>query len=193
MNFPLLKTIILSNLIWCAFSPVHAQDKGKEELNFSAGLMATENAFADAIILSLSALINEPEDVRITGAAWSLTYKYYVSEKLAIGGSSVYNPSPDRWIPNFFRDDRWKRRSLTTAGEVTLFWVKQRGFQFYGTVGLGFFAKHKTLYEMQTETDFGYTFQASPVGLRMGDKVGVFVELGYGYKGVFNGGLSMRF
>jgi hypothetical protein len=193
MSYPGHKIIILSSLICYAFLPAQAQDKGKEELNFGAGIMASENAFSDAIVLSLSALFNDPEEVRIVGAVWALTYKYHVSEKLAVGGSSVYNPSPDKWIPDFFRDDRWKRRSLTTAGEVTLFWVKRRGFQFYGTAGVGFFVKRKTLYEMQTETDFGSTFQVSPVGLRMGEKVGLFMEMGYGYKGVLNGGLSMRF
>lgn len=193
MNYLLRIIITLSGIVCCAFSAVRAQDKGKMELGFGAGIMASENAFSDAIILSLSALINEPEDVRVTGAAWSVTYKYYVSEKLAIGGSSVYNPSPDRWIPDFSANDNWQRRSLTTAGEATLFWVKQRHFQFYATAGAGFFFKRKTLYEMQTDTDFGYTFQATPVGLRIGDKAGIFMELGYGYKGVFNGGLSMRF
>lgn len=193
MNLPLLKIVVLLCLICCATPLVPAQDKGKTELNFGAGMMASENAFADAIVLSLSALINDPEDVRVTGAAWSLTYKYYVSDKLAIGGSSVYNPSSDRWIPDFSSNDSWKRRSLTTAGEATLFWVKRKEFQFYATAGLGFFVKRKTLYEMQSDTDFGYTFQTTPVGLRIGNKVGMFMELGYGYKGVFNGGLSVRF
>lgn len=193
MNYSLLKTAIFAAVIWTAFSPVNAQDQGRAEINIGAGMMATENAFADAIILSLSALINDPEDVRVTGAAWSITYKYYVSEKIAVGGSSVYNPSPDQWIPDFSKNDEWKRRSLTTAGEVTYFWTKHRAFQFYANAGAGFFVKRKTLYEMQSETNFGYTFQVTPAGLRVGDQVGLFMELGYGYKGVFSGGLSMRF
>lgn len=193
MNFSLLKTIGFVCLIGSTFLPAGAQDRGRAEINIGAGMMATENAFADAIILSLSALINDPEDVRVAGTAWSMTYKYYVSEKLAVGGSSVYNPSPDQWIPDFSKNDEWKRRSLTTAGEVTYFWTKHRAFQFYANAGAGFFVKRKTLYEMQSDTDFGYTFQVTPAGLRVGDKVGLFMELGYGYKGVFNGGLSMRF
>lgn len=193
MNFPLFKIMLLASLICCTFMRVEAQDKGKSELNIGGGIMASENAFADAIILLLSALINDPEDVTIPGAAWSMTYKYNLSERLAVGGASIYNPSPDRWIPDFAINDRWKRRSLTTAGEATIYWAKQRAFQFYGTAGVGFFVKRKTFYEVQTETEFGYTFQATPVGLRIGNKVGVFMELGYGYKGVFNGGVSVRF
>jgi len=193
MKTPLIKVFILSGILCCAPAPAESQDKGKSELNAGGGMMVSENAFADAIILLLSALINDPEEVTVPGAAWSLSYKYNLSERLAVGGTSVYNPAPDRWIPDFAVNDRWKRRSLTTAGEATVYWAKQRAFQFYGTAGVGFFVKRKSFYEVQTETEFGYTFQVTPAGLRIGDKVGIFMELGYGYKGVFNGGLSMRF
>ncbi|WP_342089153.1 hypothetical protein [Dyadobacter sp. OTU695] len=193
MNLPILKAIILSGLICCIQMPAKAQDKGKSELNIGAGMMASEDALSDAVILWFSALFNTHPDVKVPGASWSVTYKYHVSERLAVGGSSVLNPTSDRWIPDFPSDDRWKRRSLTTAGEATLYWVKGDNFQFYGTAGVGFFVKRSRFYNVQTETKFGTTFQASPVGLRMGKRVGVFMEIGYGYKGVFNGGLSMRF
>jgi hypothetical protein len=193
MNLPLLKTIILSGFICCVPTQAEAQDKGKSELNIGAGIMASEDAVSDAVVLWFSALFNTRPDVKIPGASWSVTYKYHVSERLAVGASSVFNPTSDRWVPDFPNDDRWKRRSLATAGEATLFWAKGDNFQFYGTAGVGFFVKRSTFYDVQTETEFGTTFQASPVGLRMGNKVGVFMELGYGYKGVFNGGLSMRF
>lgn len=193
MNFPLLKTIILSGLLSCIQMPACAQDKGKSELNIGAGIMASEDALSDALMLWISALFNEPKDVRVTQAAWSITYKYHVSERLAVGASSVYNPQPDRWIPDFATDDRWRRRSMTTVGEATLFWAKAKDFQFYGTGGAGFFVKQSSLYDTQTTNEFGLTFQVSPVGLRIGKRVGVFMELGYGYKGIFNGGLSIRF
>lgn len=194
MNFPLLKTVILSTLICCLTKYSEAQDKGNSELNIGAGIMASEDAATDLVLLWGSAVFNTPREVKVTRAGWSVTYKYHVSERFAIGGSSVFNPTPDRWIEDFaYDDDRWKVRSLTTAAEATLFWVKRKDFQFYGTLGAGFFVKRRTLYDTQVETNFGTTFQASPVGLRMGNKFGVFMELGYGYKGVINGGLSMRF
>ncbi|GGN07829.1 hypothetical protein GCM10010967_49330 [Dyadobacter beijingensis] len=192
MKFSLLKIAFMLALI-CMPAGVRAQDKGKSELSFGAGMMASENAASDAGTLWISAIFNQPKDVRIVSAAWSVAYKYHVSERLAIGGTTVYNPVSDRWIPDMFGSDRWKRRSLTTAGEATLYWVKSRDFQFYGTAGVGFFVKRSSFYDTQFETDLGGTFQVSPVGLRIGNKVGVFMELGFGYRGVFNGGLSWRF
>ena len=193
MNFTLLKTIILSSLIGSTTMRAGAQDKGKSEWNIGAGTMASEDAAGDLALLWISTLFNSPREVKATRVSWSVSYKYHVSERFAIGGSSVYNPTSDRWLEDFdYDDDRWKSRSLTTAAEATLFWQKGKDFQFYGMLGAAIIAKRRTFYDMQAETNFGTTFQATPVGLRMGNKVAVFMELGYGYKGIFNGGLSLR-
>ncbi|MGX5856072.1 hypothetical protein ACWKW6_20650 [Dyadobacter jiangsuensis] len=193
MNLTLLKTIILSSLINCTIMRAEAQDRGKSELNICAGTMASEDAASDLFLLWISTLFNNPREVKATRAAWSISYKYHVSERFAIGGSSVYNPASARWIEDFdYDDDPWKSSSLTTAGEATLFWVKGKDFQFYGMLGAAIIAKRRTLYDTQAETNWGTTFQAVPVGLRMGNKVALFMELGYGYKGIFNGGLSVR-
>jgi hypothetical protein len=37
------------------------------------------------------------------------------------------------------------------------------------------------------------TFQITPFGVRAGKQTGVFAEIGYGYKGIINLGLSSRF
>ena len=37
------------------------------------------------------------------------------------------------------------------------------------------------------------TGQVTPFGMRIGRKLGGFLELGYGYKGIFNFGCSYRF
>jgi hypothetical protein len=192
MNFPLLKNCIKFGIIYCLILPANAQDIGKSELNAGVGMMASENTFSDLGLLLISALFNEPQDVKVIGAAWSVTYKYHVSERLAVGGSSVFNTHSDQWIPYLFDDNRWRGRSLTTAGEATLYWVKRPGFQLYGSLGGGFFVKRSRFYELQTKTKLGLTFQASPVGLRIGNKAGIFMEMGFGYKGVLNGGMSVR-
>lgn len=36
-------------------------------------------------------------------------------------------------------------------------------------------------------------FQGTPIGIRVGRKLAGFLEVGYGYKGLINGGLSYRF
>ncbi|MBC7554460.1 MAG: hypothetical protein H7257_10820 [Taibaiella sp.] len=38
-----------------------------------------------------------------------------------------------------------------------------------------------------------FTFHYSPIGIRLGGRIGAFAELGFGYKGLVSGGLSFRF
>lgn len=193
MNFMTLKTAMLVCLHCLLIHPLQAQDKGKQELNVSGGMLPTEDAVSGTFALLFNLLLRTPEDMKFSGLAGSVTYKYHISERVALGGSTVYNARADQTLPDFLTDNRWKRRSVSNAGEITLFWVKQPVFQFYSTFGGGFFVRRSTFYESQTETNFGYTLQASPVGIRAGKKVAGFMEMGFGYKGLLNVGLSMRF
>lgn len=193
MNFTILKPAILLCLHCLLMHPLQAQDKGKEELNVAGGLLATEDAISGAFALLFNLVLRTPEDLKIAGVAGSITYKYHVSERLAVGGSTVYNARAEETLPDFFTDSRWRRRAVSNAGEITLFWAKQPAFQFYSTFGAGFFVRRSTFYEAQAKTNFGYTMQASPVGIRVGNKVAGFMEMGFGYKGFLNAGLSMRF
>ncbi|MDZ7738042.1 MAG: hypothetical protein U5K32_03030 [Bacteroidales bacterium] len=36
-------------------------------------------------------------------------------------------------------------------------------------------------------------FQVSPLGFRLGKQIGAFAEIGFGYKGILNAGISAYF
>lgn len=193
MNFLLLKIIFLTGIIGCMPGFALAQENGRNELRMGVGSWASENVIADIIALWASTVFDgEPTAAKIGGPAWSVSYKYHVARRLAIGGSSSYNPNVYSWLYDYEGDD-WKRRGLTTAGEVTVFWQRAREFEFYAMGGVGFSTIHSSYANLSTRTNFRYATQVTPIGLRMGTKVGAFIELGYGYKGIFNGGLSVRF
>ncbi len=42
-----------------------------------------------------------------------------------------------------------------------------------------------------TKSD-GLRLQYTPIGIRLGGRIGAFAELGFGYKGLFNGGVSFK-
>jgi hypothetical protein len=58
------------------------------------------------------------------------------------------------------------------------------------------FNKNKTIMNGESVASQLYTnptTQLTPIGLRAGKKTAAFVEIGYGYKGIANLGLSSRF
>ncbi|KQC01458.1 hypothetical protein [Pedobacter sp. Hv1] len=71
-----------------------------------------------------------------------------------------------------------------------------KAVQLYSGISLGSsFATTKpengTSTKTASTTDFAY--QVNALGIRVGRKIGVFTELGFGYNGIINAGVSMKF
>jgi hypothetical protein len=76
--------------------------------------------------------------------------------------------------------------------------VKQEVIQLYTMLGLGVTlntekGSYNSTGDTDTETSSNLAFQVTPIGMRIGRKLGGFAELGFGYKGIMNFGLSYRF
>ncbi|MCE7067429.1 outer membrane beta-barrel protein [Dyadobacter sp. CY326] len=122
------------------------------------------------------------------------SYKYFVSDRLAIGGTTGFNKNVSEsvfWLRDFTTTDS---RILTMAGEVSWFFFKKPGIKLYAMAGLGFYSIQSSLDNFSTSTrTYGPTSQLTAFGVRFGNQLGVFTELGYGYKGIINTGLSIQF
>jgi hypothetical protein len=68
--------------------------------------------------------------------------------------------------------------------------VKYNSTQLYDNDGWGW---GNLLEFPRPNTKFYPTVQFSPIAFKYGKKLGGFIELGFGYKGVFNGGLFYKF
>lgn len=188
-----MKTVILSALLLLsAITSAFAQDKGKSIIAFSYGLLPTEDIIADALRTRLNAFPGKHKSMRPEHGAISVSYKYHMTDKFALGGSSTYNPNADvngYMFQNLRHNDR---QTLTTTVEGTFFWLQRKHFQLYSLAGAGLFAKKIARDRQGSYTWYGHTMQVSPAGIRFGDGAGVFIEVGYGYKGFLNGGLSWK-
>jgi hypothetical protein len=74
------------------------------------------------------------------------------------------------------------------------------GFKLYGGIAGGPYGVHSKLtYNSSNETPdnstkgSGWGYQLTPVGAEVGAKVKVFLEAGYGYLGLVNGGVRFKF
>ncbi|OJV18719.1 MAG: hypothetical protein BGO21_24295 [Dyadobacter sp. 50-39] len=191
MNFPLLKIIIVSAFIFYSAARAQGQDKGKGELNATVGIYPVE----DVVTITFQALFDDlfgiHEHQHASRPVGFITYKYHVSERFALGGATGYNSDSKSW--DHYNTDGWRQRAMTSAMEGTMYWAKRPGFNFYSTAGAGFFFRERSYYGTQKKTDAGPAIYLAPVGLRFGKDLGCFLEMGYGYKGILNAGLSMRF
>jgi hypothetical protein len=89
---------------------------------------------------------------------------------------------------------------LTIAPELTVAYMDTRKdyirVRLYGSLSYGVSIlgdNHTGIGEVDESGPKFYAFQITPFAVRVGRQVAGFVELGFGYKGIVNGGLSFRF
>jgi len=157
------------------------------------------------------------ENKSVTGAPF-ITYRYYGSRVVSIGVTVVYEHEDGAWRHvNHSRaavvidaNGTFSRTSITVAPEVTLSYYTSRNdiFRLYAVTSLGYMHRDQaatTTYSNNSSASFpSYdipphpwanrpALYIAPFGIRIGGKVAVFAEMGIGYRGLFNGGLTCRF
>ncbi len=87
-------------------------------------------------------------------------------------------------------------QALTVGGELTIDYLDVKFAKLYFLGGAGYtfnstdFNNSDVIYTVEKQNQFNY--QISPIGAKIGNRIGVFAELGWGYKGVINAGLFLK-
>ena len=160
----------------------------------------------------LSGFVSAPS--AISGAAF-ITYRRFITRRLALGFTAgIDNESGDLSYGNPEQNatglegttGHYNVHSYTLAAEALFAYIKKGRFMFYGYGGAGatIFKEDYTLYygngtpvtlpsNPYTYSHTYFNCQVSPIGIRFGGNVAGYVEMGFGYKGLICGGLSVRF
>jgi len=128
-------------------------------------------------------------------------YRYCFTNRFSLGGAFAYDVNSVKVFNEADRNNKREvnRHYMTFALEPKFNYVSKPSFQLYGYLGLGV-----TVVGFADATfDNGSKVKMSrvpflnvhvtPLGVRFGNEFGGFVELGYGYKGILDAGISYRF
>lgn len=139
------------------------------------------------------------EDTHASGSGlYGVGYHYFLSKNFKLGFSAQYaRYDVGRSFSNGLtanETDTWVTILLEPKGQ----WIDGRVAQLYSGIGLGasFYqseGRSSAREEVFTDNRTFFSFQFTPVGVRFGRAVGAHLELGFGYKGLINVGLSGRF
>jgi opacity protein-like surface antigen len=91
------------------------------------------------------------------------------------------------------------KKHYTLALEAEYDYIRSGKFTMYGLAGIG-----GTLYTLSYEDHNNNSlndsnanpyvaFQVTPIGLRFGKNIGGFLEFGFGYRGIVNAGMFVKF
>jgi len=119
----------------------------------------------------------------------NISYKFRPLKKFYVGVSFIcdFNHATltNKNRTNFGRVDFV---CYTIAIEAKYLYLNSKLVQLYGFLGAGYtFSANKDV-----ATSRFFNGQLTPIGIRVGKKIGGFAEIGFGYKGVANVGLSLN-
>ncbi len=133
------------------------------------------------------------------------SYRYFITNGVAIGfsagtqttsGTDTCNCLVPGTQPGKGPLYDFKTTTVTVAAELTWVLFSKNSFQAYEGVaaGVSYYNERDSYADKTTSLLSGYKFngQLTLAGIRFGRALGGFVELGFGYKGLINGGISYQ-
>ena len=198
------KVVLLTAAVFLFAASMNAQSR-KSEIDLGVGVGSSNQIvgiMSDVIVSGLTGL--KMENSSYIGA-WHLGYKYSLSDRFAIGpvlaldrgtsdiggeiivgGDGIMRPS-GKFTSNYY----------TLAVEGDYKYVNSDKFKLYSLVGVGATMLNQTYNpdagDNKSQSKTFFNGQITPIGIKFGSSVGVFAELGFGYKGIVCAGIFYRF
>jgi len=165
---------ILFVLLFANLSASFAQ-KGKAELSLAYGYYSSFTLYQGA---PFNASTGTP----------NINLRYYMTNRFTLG------------LGIGFENNRNYGSFLTFAPEATVAYMDMKDakvrVKIYGALAYGLTVFNDNNNNVGHDNQTGgkpWGFQFTPFGIRVGRKIAGFAEVGYGYKGLINAGLSYRF
>ncbi len=171
-------------------------NKGQLELALSYGTITSDQ-------MNIGVQDNNKTRTYNPGNAF-ITVRYFLYSCLAFGfaggTTNERGQYTDPFSPSFITST-YKKGVTTIALEAYYVYFFRKYLEVYTLLGVGpAFTTNTTItnptlyapgYTTATSND-GLKFQYAPIGVRIGGRLGGFIEAGIGYKGLINGGLSFK-
>lgn len=196
-----MKKLFLTFLICLLFSRgSYAQDGYKHDIQLGAGLRTSEYAALEGYInLFMILILKETITPFERGNGLYGTYRYRITRRISAGltaGATLLNTREPVFDHSGTPGD-YRYVSALLAAEAQFHYIDRPRWSLYGIAGagLGRTSARNSGAVTNTVEKSRYplaTIQVTPIGVRYGKTVGIFAELGYGYKGILNTGVSLR-
>lgn len=196
--------------VFVALCPSHAciaqcpSNKGQLDISVSQGIITSDQVAQQFTTGDNTNSSGNNKKLTYNSGATFFSIRYFMYNRLALGISGgITNERgqyTDRTNPSFITST-YKQGITTYAIELYYIYTFRKYFEVYTLIGAGpsFTKTGTTTFTTPNATgavtntsDNNLKAQYSPIGIRFGGRLGGFLELGVGYKGVINGGISYK-
>ncbi len=180
------------------FAQESGSDFKRNELRGGAGLWSSNeliNNYSDLFSTALSGSTYSVSNDKSLGN-FSLAYRYGLNKRLSVGATLSYSLLKSDVNFEGSKTGTSTNNYLTAAPEVEYKYLYTKNFKMYGFVGAGLTVNRQEVKENgKTSIDNSpfFNFQISPLCIQVGNNFGLYIESGFGYKGIINAGLFVKF
>lgn len=175
----------------------NAQEKGTSDLSASVGFeTSTElsELFSDIVVTSLTGGQYRTDNTSAS-PTFGITYRYAIKNRWMIHADGFFQKiSKDVYDGDIKTGDL--ENSYFTVGFGTDYRYISKGiFQMYSGVAIAY-TSESVDYTGPGEANDGdsfFNYQVNALGFRVGNAFAAFSEIGFGYRGILNAGLSYQF
>jgi hypothetical protein len=191
---------ILCALLLCSVTLRAQENFPRSEFSLRYGLVTNADIIELTSDLLTSVFTFGSFETRnnISTGAFSFEYQYRPKKWVSVGGSVSYERTTcDLFSKNLDIDAGNIINNYYTVMATARFnYLSKKIITLYSRVGIGY-----TLWleyingdnQYQDQSDGFVAFQLTPIGIRIGTKVGGFFEAGFGSEGMVAAGVSFRF
>ncbi|WP_017497732.1 outer membrane beta-barrel protein [Flavobacterium sp. WG21] len=196
-----MKKSIIVCVIFLTFGTtvVKAQEIGKHEVNltYSDGIpMTFVEGFSNALS---SAILGQKLNSETTSSGnFGLGYRYQITERIRLGGDVAFQQEQTKQSDkNNILIAKRTNNYFMVMPTLSFSYIKTEWLDFYGSAAAGVILDRYTSTEPNKpavkDNNVDFAFQVNPAGLRVGKKLGGFVEAGFGHRGIISAGLNYKF
>jgi outer membrane protein W len=177
----------------------YSQEKGTQDINLSVGSLTT-NQYVEIITSIFGDIYNDYNNVSYKNekfaASFTLTYNYAIKNNWFINSNVSYQTIEKDVFESNVKTGNVTDQFITVGIGSSYHYIKKDWFQMYSGLNVAY-TKHKsdsTASSNIIDADVSFfNFQLNALGFRFGKKLAATLELGFGYKGIANTGLSYQF
>lgn len=179
-------------IIFCISEFSHAQNL-KNSTKVSYGNFTLDHFFnVDSKILPQD---YERSELSSKGALF-ISFSHQLSDFILSGASLGSNKITSDILQSNQKIGILNRYLYTLAIEADFIYFRRQNFQLYAVAGYGYSLGKDEYFLNNGETDDGFigfmVFQLSPLAIRVGNRIALFTELGFGYKGIVSLGFTYK-
>lgn len=197
-----MKNTLALLLIVLAITSTSAQDRSPVvEVNAGIGVL-TAPEMIEAISTAVIDQIVSPNitslDITNGGVAYIGTVSFFPNGRFGVGADFVY----DRTDMQANYSDPWVQPQTTSVTYASLLarldirYIKSGFVRLYSSGALGVSmrtAERTDPLPVEKDQSTGFGLQLTPIGIRIGRRLGAWAELGFGFRGLLSGGVSYQF